>query len=294
MEDIMDEKIKKILIHSQKSELTEHYIYKNLSKKATEKNKKILESIANEELGHYNVWKKYTGVEVRPDKLKIFFYILIARIFSLTFAIKMMAKGETLAEHKYQKLISEIPEAESIMHDEEKHEAMLIEMISEEKISYISSMVLGINDAIVELTGAIAGLTFAMQNTKVVGMAGLIMGIAAALSMAASEYLSQKSEVDEGDDKNPLKASFYTGLAYSFTVVVLVFPYFVFINYLYALALMFFDAVLVILFFTFFLSVVKDADFKSSFWEMIFISFGVSLISFAIGLAARHFLGVSV
>ncbi len=262
----MDERIKNILIESQKNEITEHYIYKNLARKAEGKNREILEQIANEELAHYNIWKKYTGVDVNPDKFKILLYTFIARIFSLTFAIKMMEKGENLAEHKYKQLIEEIPEAEAIMEDEEKHENLLIEMINEEKISYISSMVLGINDAIVELTGAIAGLTFAMQNTKLVGMSGLIMGIAAALSMAASEYLSQKSEVDEDDEKDPLKASFYTGLAYSFTVVVLVFPYFVFSSYLYALALMFFDAVLVILFFTFFLSVVKDADFKSSFW----------------------------
>ncbi len=288
----MDEKIREILIESQRSELTEHLIYRNLARIAEGKNREVLERISNEELSHHNVWKKYTGVDVKPNKFKIFFYTLIARIFSLTFAIKMMEKGETLAENKYEQLVSEIPEAKSILEDEERHESSLIEMIDEEKINYIGSMVLGINDAIVELTGAIAGLTFAMQNTRLVGLSGLIMGIAAALSMSASEYLSQKSESD--GDKNPLKASFYTGLAYAMTVVVLVFPYFIFSNYLYSLALMFFDAVLVILFFTFFLSVVKDAPFKKSFLEMVLISFGVSFISFGIGLLARKFLNVDI
>ena len=35
-------------------------------------------------------------------------------------------------------------------------------MINDERLQYISSMVLGINDALVELTGAPAGFTFAL------------------------------------------------------------------------------------------------------------------------------------
>ena len=290
----MKEEIRKILIESQRSELTEHEIYRNLSRIITGENRDVLNDISADELSHHNMWKKYTGIEVKPHRWKIRFYTFVARIFSLTFAIKMMEKGETLAEHKYQKLVDEIPEAQNILEDEEKHEALLIDMLDEEKLNYVGSMVLGINDAIVELTGAIAGLTFAMQNTRLVGLSGLIMGIAAAFSMSASEYLSQKSEAKESESKSPLKAAFYTGLAYAMTVVVLIFPYFVFTNYLYSLGLMFFDAVFVILFFTFFLSVVKDTNFKSSFWEMIFISFGVSLISFGIGLLARKFLNVDI
>ena len=55
-------------------------------------------------------------------------------------------------------------------------------------------MVLGLNDALVEFTGALAGYTFALQNTLLVAMTGLITGVAASLSMATSEYLSTKSE----------------------------------------------------------------------------------------------------
>ncbi|MDI6704563.1 MAG: VIT1/CCC1 transporter family protein [bacterium] len=82
-------------------------------------------------------------------------------------------------------------------------------------------MVLGLNDALVELTGALAGFTFALQNTRVVAMAGLITGVAASLSMTTSEYLSTKSE---GGAKSPFKASVYTGSAYVLTVMFLIFP----------------------------------------------------------------------
>lgn len=88
-------------------------------------------------------------------------------------------------------------------------------------------MVLGLNDALVELTGVLAGLTLALQNTRLVAMTGFITGIAASLSMSASEYLSAKSE--EGP-QDPLKASIYTGSAYVLTVLFLIFPYLLFTN----------------------------------------------------------------
>jgi VIT1/CCC1 family predicted Fe2+/Mn2+ transporter len=85
----------------------------------------------------------------------------------------------------------------------------LISLIDEERLKYVSSMVLGLNDALVELTGALTGLTLALQNPRLIAIVGFITGIAASMSMAASEYLSTKQEDTE---KNPLKASVYTGL----------------------------------------------------------------------------------
>ena len=54
-------------------------------------------------------------------------------------------------------------------------------------------MVLGLNDALVELTGTLAGLTFALANARLVALAGIITGIAATLSMAASNYLAERA-----------------------------------------------------------------------------------------------------
>ena len=73
-----------------------------------------------------------------------------------------------------------------------------------EPYRYTGSIVLGLNDALVELTGALAGLTLALQDTKLIALTGSITGIAAALSMGASEYLSTKSE---DVDRSPVKAS---------------------------------------------------------------------------------------
>jgi VIT1/CCC1 family predicted Fe2+/Mn2+ transporter len=54
------------------------------------------------------------------------------------------------------------------------------------------------------------------------------------------------------------------------------------------------NAVLVILIFTFFVSVVKEENFKKNFLEMLSISMGVAAVSFLIGMVARKFFNIEV
>jgi VIT1/CCC1 family predicted Fe2+/Mn2+ transporter len=152
-------------------------------------------------------------------------------------------------------------------------------------------MVLGLNDALVELTGALAGFTLALQNTRLIAMAGFITGIAASLSMGASEYLSTKSE--EGP-QDPGKACLYTGSAYVLTVLFLIFPYLIFTNYFVCLASMLINAVIVILIFTFYISVAKDTPFGKRFFEMAGISLGIAALTFVIGFFVRMAFNIDI
>ncbi len=283
---------KQIIKQFQKNEITEYHIYSRLAKKISNgKNAKTLQSIGDDEMRHYLFWKEYSGEEVKPNRWKIFKFYWIARILGITFGIKLMEKGEEGAQESYQKICAEIPEARQIVHDEDKHEKQLIDMLQEKKLDYVGSIVLGLNDALVELTGTLAGLTFALQNTRLIAIAGLITGVAASFSMAASEYLSTKSD---GDGENALSSSIYTGLAYIFTVIVLILPYLLFTNYFVCLALTMTFAVLVILFFNYYIAVAKDLNFKKRFWEMFTISMGVAAFTFGIGYLIRIFLGVDI
>jgi VIT1/CCC1 family predicted Fe2+/Mn2+ transporter len=288
---VTDSKLKNELIAFQKNELTEHLVYKRLSDIENSRNKKVLSQIAKDELRHYEIWKGYTHIDVKPNIIKVLFYVAIAKLFSLTFVIKMMEKGEGRAQYHYRQVAKELEQAAQIMEEEERHEKELISLIDEDKLNYISSMILGLNDALVELTGTLAGLSFAFQNTRLIGIAGLITGIAAALSMMSSEYLAKKS--DKGD-KNPLKASMYTGIAYIVAVVLLVMPFFIFHLYYTAIFLTLSVAVLVILFFTYFISVIQEVRFISRFLEMSIISLGVAGLSFLIGYALRVFLHADI
>jgi VIT1/CCC1 family predicted Fe2+/Mn2+ transporter len=151
--------------------------------------------------------------------------------------------------------------------------------------------VLGLNDALVELTGALAGLTFALQNTKLIAMTGAITGIAAALSMAVSEYLSTRSEETT---RNPFRASIYTGVAYVVTVSVLILPYLVLTDYYVCLGFTLTTAILIIGFFNYYVSVAKDVPFKRRFLEMVGLSLGVAGLSFVIGFILRTMFGIDV
>ncbi len=280
------------LIKFQKDEITGYKIYKKLSEinSVNEKNKDILRKIAKDEMNHYKILSKYTKKEIKPNPFVVFFYIIIARLFGIVFCVKVMEAAEEDAQLSYRSIQDLIPEAKKIIEDETNHEKLLMNMLYEERIEYVSSMVLGISDAIVELTGALAGVSLALQNAKLIGIVGVVTGISASLSMGSSEYLSQKSEKNE----HPLKAAFYTTFAYFVTVLALVIPFFVFQDFYYSLLLMFFDAFVVILVFSFFVAIVKETSFKRSFLEMFLISFSVSIVSFVIGYLARKILNVSI
>lgn len=286
----MNEEVKGAILSFQKNEITEYFVYKKLAEKERGKNSEILVKIAEEELAHSRALEKLSGVEISPSGFKIFFYNLVSKIFGLTFALKLMERGEEQAQKGYERLKKVIPKAEEILKEEVEHENMLIDLIDEEKIGYIGSIVLGLNDALVELTGALAGLTFALGDSKIVGIAGFITGISASLSMAASEYLSQKSEGGE----HPLKASVYTGVAYVFTVLLLISSYFIIENIYIDLLIALVIAFLIIFLFTFFVSVVKEMSFRKTFVEMLLLSFGVAFISFLIGLLAKEILKIEI
>ncbi|MFH1404330.1 MAG: VIT1/CCC1 transporter family protein [Candidatus Altiarchaeota archaeon] len=289
---MVDEDVLRGILTAQRNELTEYIIYDRLSRVVRDgHNSGVLKRISGDERRHHDFWRKHTGRDVKPDMLKVWWYYMISRVFGITFGIKLMEKGEERAQVAYNRIAESIPEARKILEDEDSHEKELIGMIDEERLKYVGSMVLGLSDALVELTGALAGFTLALQNTRLIAVTGLIVGVAASLSMAASEYLSTKSE---GGGKNPVKASVYTGSAYVLTVMLLVAPYLIFNDIYVSLCVTLFNVVMIITIFTFYISVAKDLSFRARFVEMVVISLGVAAFSFALGYVVRITLGVDI
>lgn len=282
-----------IIKRSQQNEVDEHSIYTAIA--STVKNdadRETLLKIANEEQIHAKQWEKYTGNMPAPRKGRVFFYSMLAKIFGYTFAIKLMENGEENAGESYSKLAEEVPEAAKIAQDEQAHENALIDILDEERLQYVGSMVLGLNDALVELTGTLAGLSFALQNNRLVALSGLITGVSATFSMTASAYLSAKSD----DDPNAIKSCAYTGIMYLITVVLLVAPYLLFPTnaYIAALVTMLVFVALIILGFNYYISVAKSLNFKQRFLEMFFISGSVAVLSFVVGLLVKAWLGIDL
>ncbi len=261
-----------------------------LTKSETER--ETLLSISKEEFKHAATFEKYTGCKLSHRRFRVFCFTLAARVLGYTFVIKLLERSENFGIKAYQKEINRIPELQDILDEEEVHEQKLLDMLDEERLHYAGDLVLGMNDALVELTGALAGYTLAMQNTHVIAMAGLITGVSATLSMAASGYLSSR----EAGQKDAVKSAAYTGIAYLVTVALLIMPYLLSPSegYLWTLGITLLIAITIIACFNFYISIAKGRPFRRNFFVMAGISMGVAAISFTVGLIVKNILGIDL
>jgi VIT1/CCC1 family predicted Fe2+/Mn2+ transporter len=288
----VDGELRERLLTAQRNEITEYQIYSRLARAHKDpENSRVLQQIAEDEKRHHDFWETYTGENAEPDQLRVWKYYLISQLFGVTFGIKLMERGEEEAQGSYGDIAVELPSAQEIANDEDLHEDQLIDMIEEERLQYIGAIVLGLNDALVELTGALSGMTLVLGNTRLIATTGLITGIAAAFSMAGSGYLAFRSGEQEGE---PIKGAAYTGTAYILTVLFLVFPYFVFDNLYLGLGFLLLNAIIIIALFNYYLSIAKDQGFWPKFLEMGAISMGIALLTFGIGYLIREVFGVQI
>ncbi|MCL2484562.1 MAG: VIT1/CCC1 transporter family protein [Endomicrobia bacterium] len=251
--------------------------------------KETLLKISAQKKEHAEIWKRYSGKNIPANRFRIMWHIILNYITGYTFLIKFFNKSRYA---DYEILAQDIPELAEIIENEKMHERALAEMLDEERLKYTGAVVLGLNDALIEFTGILAGLTFALANTKVISLTGIITGTAATLSMAGSEYLAERAEANP----KALQASIYTGFAYLITVALLLLPYILFPKHMYvaAFVIMMTTAILIIFFFTYYISIAKTLSFKKQFSEMACISIGVAIAAFIIGIAAKKLLGIDI
>lgn len=285
----MDKHIRALALRAQRIETTEALVYDRLADRSRDPNNAaVLRSIADAERGHAVFWAKQTQAEVRPYRFLLFRILFLARFLGLTFVLKRMEQREGTGARNYEKLEAHFPGAKAIGRDEGEHEKALLATLDEERLKYVGSIVLGLNDALVELTGALAGFTLALGDTKLISLAGLITGISAAFSMAASDYLSSKAEGNEKAGKSAI----YTGVTYLVTVILLILPFLLIKEKFLSLGITLSTVVLIIAGFNYYLSVAKDLNFRRRFLEMAGISLGVAAFSFLLGFLMKQFLGV--
>ena len=64
----ISEKSLAIIKKMQQNELTESVIYREIAKFAKgDENKETLIRLSNEEKAHYNIWRSYTGIDLKPE-----------------------------------------------------------------------------------------------------------------------------------------------------------------------------------------------------------------------------------
>ena len=72
MEKKISDRALSLIRKMQQGELTGSVIYEKIAKFAKgERNKEVLRRIAAEERAHYEIWKKYTGIEMKPEMERV-------------------------------------------------------------------------------------------------------------------------------------------------------------------------------------------------------------------------------
>ncbi|MDH7508134.1 MAG: VIT1/CCC1 family protein [Methanomassiliicoccales archaeon] len=254
-------------------------------------NKEILRKISNDELAHYEFWKKKSGRDVKPDRIRILFYLLLSRLFGIIFAIKLMEQHEARAQKVYGTLTKDYSGVERLVEDEVSHEEELIGLIDEKRLHYTGSIVRGMNDGIVEITGEVAGLSFVFNESLIIGIVALITGSVSSLSLASSEYLAA---IWEKGHQTPIGSAAYTVVAYMLTILILIWPLLIGIPPISALAIIIVNAVILIFIFNYHLCVAKDLKLGRRFGQMLLVSLGIALISFVLGYVIKHLLHLEV
>lgn len=274
----------KELTNFAKDEALAYQLYKMVaSKQKKEEHASVLNSIAEQEKLHLEKFNKELGTTITVEDYNKRKYRKYKRIFKLLgsiFTLRLFERREEKGRKKYAKHIEAYPLLKEIVNQEKTHKNQLSDILKDEKLLYASSIVLGMNDALVEMSGAIAGYTFALADTKQIGIIAAITGVAAALSMASSEFLSAR----EAEHPHPVRSSLYTGLTYLVVVTLMILPYVIFSNKFVALGVMLGTVVTIIFVFNLYTSIAKKQSLWKNFGIMVVIALGVSLVSFLIGL----------
>lgn len=267
-------------------EYTDYLIYRRLAEmEKNPSNKEMLWKFSTHERSHFEFWKKFElDFSPKNEVLFIKIILLMRKTLGLTFTVKFFEIHEKNVVAKYKKLIDIVhPEKKEglmkIINEEEGHEQGLISQINEQRIKYIGFIALGLADAIVEITGVHAGFLGVTGSTLVAGISGIVVGFAAAISMASAAYLQAKND----PKRSSLTSAITTGVSYIIAVIVLALSYFLTEMMLLAFFASTLTGVTMIAMFTFYSSVISERGFMREFSESTLLMFGTAAATFVLG-----------
>jgi vacuolar iron transporter family protein len=251
------------------------------------------------ELGHYNFWQRYLPnnkkQKTKPNRVKMYFVLLLQFVFGASFAIKFLEGQEAATIKKYESLRPLIPiqdrtAYEAMIGDENKHENAFAEEVQGNYVRYISFVVLGLADALVEIAGIHAGSLGIYKSTELTGLAGIIAGAAASLAMASAAFAQAK----QGFQGSASLAAAYTGVSYFINAVILATPYFLTRNMLTAISTSVIFGVVIIAFVSWYNSVMSSSHFSRDFAELAGIMLGATCALYLFGTLVRVLFGITV
>jgi VIT1/CCC1 family predicted Fe2+/Mn2+ transporter len=269
-------------------EWSDYTLYERLARtvRADSPFTEVLKMLSATEHRHYEFWRKYVPEEEpKLASLKLYWIMFLRRFLGLTFATRYLDRHEEDVVKKYELLAPLIPasdkvEFDQMVADEREHEKALTIKVESSAVGYISFVVLGLADALVEISGIHAGSLGFYDRTEIAGLAGVIAGAAASLAMASAAFAQAK----QGDFKGSARLSaMYTGVSYFVTAIILAAPYFLTMNMIYAISTSLTLAVVILLVTTWYGVVIQEKRFLRDFVEILAILFGTTIALYLFG-----------
>ncbi len=297
MQETISPELAKVAAESARDEYTDGAVYLALSHR--EKNqafKKALEQLSAGERTHYEFWKTFApNVNVKVNRLKVFFIVLLRLTLGLTFTMKFLERHEESLHKRYKQIAESIPVVDkarflAMMADEENQENLLMGEIHEGRVKYMSFIVLGLADAVVEISGIHAGSLGIYKVTELAGIAGVVAGMAASIAMASAAYAQAK----QGFEGSAKWSAIYTGVSYMITAVLLAGPYFLTGSMVGALGTSLVIGVLLVAAMTYYDTIISARAFKRQFAEIAGIILAASLALYIAGTLIRQLLGIVI
>jgi Uncharacterized membrane protein len=277
-------------------EYQDYVIYSRLAKR--EKNsvkRNILEKLSNQEYEHYKFWKSFLDENYEP-KINSFIILtisLLRLLFGTTFSLKFLERHEEKVISSYEKFLNVIPESKrdklkEILEDEKSHEKTLMSQLEGNFVKYFGYVVLGLADAIVEISGVHAGFLGVTSSTLIAGIAGLVVGVSASIAMGSAAFLQAKQTVG----MKPFTSAISTGLSYLGAAALLAFPYFLTEIMIIAFIASILIAILMTGYFTFYSVVLFERKFFGEFAQNVGLILLTALASYLFGDFLGRELGI--
>jgi len=291
--------LQEVASESAKKEITDYTTYKRLSTLSIERSagfRGVMSDLAGMEQRHYEFWVKYVqGKTFKPSMFTVYVTLFFRILLGTTFASKYLERGEKSTISRYEGVARMIPEADRadfdrMLEDEVGHEAELGQKIETGAVKYISFVVLGLADALVEIAGIHAGSLGIYDSTRLAGLAGVVAGAAASIAMASAAYAQAK----QGFAGSASLSAAYTGVSYFTAALVLASPYFVTEQMGLALGSSLTLAVLLIAFVSFYSAVIAQKPFTRDFLEMTGIMFGATIALYILGTIIHILFHISI
>ena len=195
-------------------EINDHLTYQELvGKSAKSPFYADMIRIAGMERGHADFWKAMLLAHnaplptVRINRTRLFVLRLLRLFINPVLLVSLLELGETSAVKRYMHFFkyADLDESEkqrlrAIILDEIEHETYFKETAKALGVGNLRDIVLGMNDGLVEILGAVAGLSAVYPGDPlIVAVSGLIVGIAGALSMGIGAFISVRSQRQVND-----------------------------------------------------------------------------------------------